>query len=230
MTRLSRRTALTTAFAGVLAASLAACSDSEDTQNTGAASQEAGETTAAADADGGSDSTATVPDGYTAVEIPDTTVAFAVPSDWNVLTSDDADDDERINAFIQSTGLDEDTVRLKLEAYSVFAASGADSDATEELDVQTDSRTTELRSEEEISADMEEYGLTPDDLSVSTATTGSGAEARLMSYSLEVVEPQYTSMVNALNPDGSGIIVFTVTSTDSAERAQELVDAILGSI
>ncbi|RAX19747.1 hypothetical protein DRB06_11470 [Actinomyces sp. Z5] len=229
MTRLSRRTALTTAFAGVLAASLAACSDSEDTQNTGAASQEAGETTAAADADGGSDSTATVPDGYTAVEIPDTTVAFAVPSDWNVLTSDDADD-ERINAFIQSTGLDEDTVRLKLEAYSVFAASGADSDATEELDVQTDSRTTELRSEEEISADMEEYGLTPDDLSVSTATTGSGAEARLMSYSLEVVEPQYTSMVNALNPDGSGIIVFTVTSTDSAERAQELVDAILGSI
>ncbi|PHP53185.1 hypothetical protein [Actinomyces ruminis] len=231
MTRLSRRTALTTAFAAALATSLAACSGSDNAEGADTATgQETGEATATADADDGSASAVTIPDGYTAVEIPDTNVAFAVPSDWTVLTSDDADDDERVNAFIQTTGLDADTVRLKLDAYTVIAASGADSGITEELDVQTDSHATELRSEEEISADMEEYGLKPDDISISTATTGSGAEARLMSYSLDLVQAQYTTMINVLNPKATGIIVFTITSTDSAERAQELADAILSSI
>ncbi|WP_103061529.1 hypothetical protein [Actinomyces qiguomingii] len=229
MAYFSRRTALTTAFAGVLAASLTACSNSDDTQNTSAASPEVAEATAPAETDGDSNSTTTVPDGYMTVEIPDTTVTFAVPSDWSVLASNDIDDDERLNAFVQSTGLDAETVRLKLEGHSVFATSGAQSGATEEISVQTDSRMTKLRTEEEISADMEESGLKFDGLSISTATTGSGAEARRMSYSLDALQT-HTALLNTLNPDAPGIILFAVTSTDSAERTQELADAILGSI
>ncbi|MBE6482993.1 MAG: hypothetical protein E7Z94_11600 [Actinomyces ruminicola] len=230
----SRRTALTTAFAAALATSLVACSGSNNAESTSAATEQENSQTATeanGSAENGSDSAATVPDGYTAVKLPDINMSFAVPSGWETLTPTDAADAERMSAFTQATGLDADSVQLKLETYSMICAAIAQSGATEEIDVRVDATVNELRTEEEISADAKENDIGSVDLSVSTTTTGTGAEARTISYSIDLLGTmQYAAIINTLNPDGDGIVLFSITSTASAERAQELADAILSSI
>ncbi|MDO4901779.1 hypothetical protein [Actinomyces sp.] len=222
MAHLARRTALTTAFAVALAVPLAACSTSNDATGT---------STAAAKGDEGADAKTTVPDGYTTAQIPNSSVTFAVPSDWTTLTSDDADADDRIDAFAQATGADADSVKLKLTAYGVISAGRGGSGKADEINAQVNKDQNELRTKEEITAGMEEFGIGQDDVEVASTTTGSGAEARTVSYSLSFGgQTQYGAIINALVPKDGGTLVVTVTSYESAQRAQELLDAVAGSI
>ncbi|MDU0348785.1 hypothetical protein [Actinomyces sp. MRS3W] len=239
MSRLPRP--LTLAATGLTAIALslplAACSSTSDADSTSTASGQAVTAESSADAadtgsgtaaQTGSDSTASVPDGYTAVEIPDSSVSFAVPSDWVTLTSDDADDDALVSAYTEASGQEADSVQVLLQMYAVIAASN--SGTSEEINAQITHEVTELRSEEEVTKDLEDNGLNFNDLSIETTTTGSGAEARTMSYSLDLGQPMYVMTITTVTPEADGVVSITITTGTSAERTQELADAILASL
>ncbi|SHE26833.1 hypothetical protein [Actinomyces glycerinitolerans] len=217
MTRLSRRTALTTAFTAVLAASLAACSGSDNAQSASTATTQ--ETLPPSP-----EPSPTPTSAYTMVEFPDGSYAIMIPSNWASLTSDDADDDELVNAYVQATGQDADTVRQKLATYQVICAGPVDSGETAEITGQVNYDSAELPMEPEVIQELEESGIEYTDLQTSTIGSYFGLRTT-MSYTVDQGgTPQYVSNVYVLTPEENGTVTVTASTDVSAERAQELVE------
>ncbi|PHP53184.1 hypothetical protein [Actinomyces ruminis] len=218
MTHLSRRTGLTAAFAGVLAASLAACSGSDNAEDASTATAQ--ETLSPTP-----EPSPTPTSAHTFVDFPDGSYVVMIPSNWASLTSDDADDDELVDAYVQATGQNADTVRQKLGTYQVIGASPADSGETTEITGQVDYDSAELRMKEYFIQELEESGIQYTDFDGTTLMSASGTYTTV-SYTLNQGETQqYVAAIHTIAPGENGTVTVTVSTDASAERAQELVNS-----
>ncbi|SDM29780.1 hypothetical protein [Actinomyces ruminicola] len=217
MTRLPRRTALTATFTAALAASLAACSGSNNAESTATATAQ--ETAPATPSPNPSPTPAD-----TMVEFPDGSYAIWLPSDWAVLTSDDADDDELVNAYIQATGQDADAARQRLGTYQVIGASHADSGETAEITAQVNHDSAELRMKDDFMQELDESGTEYTDFDGTTLVSMFGTYTTV-SYTLnQGGTPQYVAVVHTQTSEENATVTVTASTNASAERAQELVE------
>ncbi|MDU0348784.1 hypothetical protein [Actinomyces sp. MRS3W] len=239
MSRLSRPLILAaTGLATVaLALPLAACSGSNTSETTStqasqeatANSEDAADTGSDTDAQTDSDSTASVPDGFTLVEIPEYDMSVAVPSDWDTLTSANSSDTELVGRIAQALDKSEDEVIADLEDTALISAdtSSSSGDASADEIAVGRAETDALPTEEEF-IDLAELNEA-DSSDYTSTTTPSGLEAAV--FRMNAVaddEDHYISIISVST--GDGIVDSVLIATSTAERDQEIYDAVLGSL
>ncbi|WP_136191913.1 hypothetical protein [Actinomyces procaprae] len=239
----------TTALTAVaLSLSMSACTpnsdDAADRNADQAATADAGSTDSedaadTADAPGAADTEAasepTVPDGYTLTDVPDTDLAIAIPSDWTTLTGDDVADPERVADMATALNTTEDDARSRLEALSLYSVD-MDEDSSgygETLNVQM-LAASKLPNEDRLTEMIEEQStadVTLDAGEYSATTTGSGTDAVTQVYDIVYADGSSVPSAYVVLPtaDGSETAYVAINAT-SAERRQELIDAILASV
>lgn len=231
MTRLIRPhralTLVATGLAAVaLTASMSACSSSsEDAAGSASAASDQAVTATAAD----TDEDATVPDGFTLVEVPDYDISVAVPSGWDTLTSADTSDTELVGRIAQALDHSEDEVISDLEDTPLTSV-----DTTSDADVPPYLVLGRIDGEGALPSEEQMRSLAEDDDAEATdyeqTASGSGADARIftMSESDDVGTQHYVAAVAV--SDGDDAYFASVIVADSEEQLKEISDALIASL
>ncbi|MDU0348085.1 hypothetical protein [Actinomyces sp. MRS3W] len=238
----------TTLTAAALALTMSACNsgssdgeavstDQEVTveESTASGSDESADT--GSDTDATTEAEPTVPDGYTLTEVPDAELSFAVPSDWTTLTGEDVSNTELVDAVASTLGRSTDEVAAMFQGLALYSVdTSGTSDFAENLNVEIVDNVSTLPAESDLVQLLERQsdassGMVFEPGTYTETTTASGQGAAVETYTLPsdggtTVQGSYV-VVPAKN--GSAMALIAI-STTSAERTQELADAILGSI
>lgn len=220
MKRHSRAAALA-AVLTALTLSMSACSTASD-GTTG--SPESSETA--------SSPTPTVPAGYALTEVPGTGLSIAIPSNWETLTRDNVSDDALVERIAQARGMAPEALTMRLEDSQLISVDTSDTtdyaenitamqDTEEELDglPSEEEFTEEFLSDREI--DSGEYAK---------VTTGSGADAVRFVFTATGTDGQKHHASLVLLETGEHTFFAVAVDAASTSRAQELADAVIGSL
>ncbi|WP_127842923.1 hypothetical protein [Actinomyces wuliandei] len=199
--------------------------DQEGQESTDAEESAASEdSTEDASASSSEDAEAVVPEGYQEVEAPTAGISLAVPEGWEDFK---AYSDEQLQAIAEAQGSDLATIQQQIEALDLFyrAAEPDENNFAENVNVEPGVYSnTEPPTEEEVTNFLAQQGL--ELTQYGTVDTPNG-EAATGSYT-NPDNPAQGEVLIAPTSDG-GYAVITVT-TSSAERTEELVQDIAGSI
>ncbi|RLP07695.1 hypothetical protein [Propionibacterium australiense] len=207
--------------AAALTLSMSACSTTSDTTTGSAESSQAA-----------SSPTPTVPDGYTRTEVPETGLSIAIPSSWETLTRDNVSDDALVERIAQARGMTPEALTMGLERFSLIGVDTSDTAghaenlaAIQETDEELDGLPSEEEFTEEFLSDRE-----IDSGEYARVTTGSGADA--VRYVLTGTGGDGQKHHSALVVFKNGEHTFFAAFIDAAStsRAQELADAVIGSL
>lgn len=227
MGTMSRSAAATAA--ALLSLSLVGCgsnSSSGDSTDSSGKTPEAGaqETTGTGGSNMGSGGT--IPDGYTATEIPELGMTIAVPSTWQIVDSSVLEDSEELEAAAEMLGQSTDAVAAALASTPLIAADPAPTTAfAENLNViNTHGKVKPTAAQ--MAADLEAGGATVNTYTEVKTASGDGAT---QSYTLDMggTTIEGTAM---LVPAPDGTFASITVLTESTQRTDEIVQAILASL
>ncbi|SPF68385.1 Prokaryotic membrane lipoprotein lipid attachment site profile [Propionibacterium ruminifibrarum] len=220
MKRHSRAAALA-AVLTALTLSMSACSTASDGTTGSPESSEAA-----------SSPTPTVPDGYALTEVPGTGLSIAIPSSWETLTAENSSDDALVERIAQARGMAPEALTMRLEDSQLISVDTSDTtdyaenitamqDTEEELDglPSEEEFTEEFLSDREI--DSGEYAR---------VTTGSGADAVRFVFTATGADGQKHHASLVLLETGEHTFFAVAVDAASTSRAQELADAVIGSL
>ncbi|AYD90503.1 hypothetical protein D4740_03720 [Actinomyces sp. 2119] len=196
-------------------------------ESTGTEETAEGSEDSAASADSTEDAEspeAVIPEGYQEVEAPTAGISLAVPEGWEDAK---AYSDEQLQAIAEAQGSDLDTYQQMLAELDLAyrAAEPDENGFVENVNVESGVYSnTETPTEEEVTSFLAQQGA--ELAQYGTVETPNG-EAATGAYSIPD-NPAQGEVLIAPTSDG-GYAVITVT-TSSAERTEELVQDIAGSI
>ncbi len=220
MKRHSRAAALA-AVLTALTLSMSACSTASDgTTGSPESSEAAGSPTP------------TAPDGYTLTDVPKTGLSIAIPSSWETLTRDNVSDDALVERIAQARGMAPEALTMRLEDSQLISVDTSDTtdyaenitamqDTEEELDglPSEEEFTEKFLSDREI--DSGEYAR---------VTARSGADAIRFVFTATGTDGQKHHASLVLLETGEHTFFAVAVDAASTSRAQELADAVIGSL
>ena len=225
----------TTAVAAVLlSTSLAACSQSknntgpEASSATGQTTQAAEQTSTQAASTQAASTPAQTPAGYQSISAPTTSISFAVPEGWQVVTGDDIQNDQSIPLPIATYGITDDQARLLLSSVDLAAASPTPNDTglPDAVSVAPAAGVDSLPSEDAMSQRVSEQGAAPGEYSAPWTDLGQVAvmTATATAPELEV----HSATITAPTRNGGWADIRVMTS--DASRTRELTDVIMSTL
>ena len=221
--------------AALLSTSLAACSliGSKDAKDQESASAQSTDSMGGDTGTQGAQATAMTgqpaPAGYQMVTAPTSKFSFAVPDGWQLLSSDDLQDDQKVEAAAAVLGKSADEVRQMFSSVELEAISATPDDKgfAENANVSpAPAEITSLPSEALMNQAIQAQGGTPSEYS--TAPTALG-EAAVQTYTLNVQTVMVQgALIVAPTKDG-GWTTISVSASDAA-RTKELTDTITSTL
>ena len=214
-----RVTAVTAA--ALLSASLAACSSTSPRNDSSGDSK---------DQESSAQPTAVsaqpAPAGYQMVST--SKISFAIPDNWQILSKDAAQDDQRVQAIADALGKSPDEVRTMLSSLDMQAMSTAPDDKgfTENVNVEPVTGPTSLPTENDMSQMIQGQNGTPGEYSTTQTALG---EVAVMTYTMTVQTTTVQGAVIAVRTkDGTWTLIWVSTSETS--RAKELAGIITSTL
>ncbi|WP_043560973.1 hypothetical protein [Actinomyces israelii] len=216
-----RVTAVTAA--ALLSASLAACSSTSPRNDSSGDSK---------DQESSAQPTAVsaqpAPAGYQMVTTSTSKISFAIPDNWQILSKDAAQDDQRVQAIADALGKSPDEVRTMLSSLDMQAMSTAPDDKgfTENVNVEPVTGPTSLPTENDMSQMIQGQNGTPGEYSTTQTALG---EVAVMTYTMTVQTTTVQGAVIAVRTkDGTWTLIWVSTSETS--RAKELAGIITSTL